>query len=407
MAGRLDHRKRHAQRLRQLMAQTRGMELCCGEQWAELERDLGLDVYAEALFQLSRVELPPEAARDCLTAILDHQRTMALGLGREVALLTAACDYLTRVQPMLQDPVLMDSRQLAQKEESALKDELTGLFNRRYFNQELPREIERFRRFGHPFSLLLLDLDSFKAFNDVHGHSAGDAALRQLGELMGKSARIYDHVVRYGGEEFALILPQARQKDALAVAERIREAAARQYIRYGGELIGPVTISIGAATFPQDALDMDTLVHRADEALYEAKNLRNTVRVFRDAKRQHPRFPLSDPISVRIVTDELTQMDARSLDISFGGMLCESALGVPEDTALSLVLSDPERGLNLPIQAIVRRVSSADGRNYHLGLSFTLDSLDDHRTLLALIEHRVRPAAPLSARRGPMATATA
>lgn len=392
MAARFAQHEKHAARLRQIMLRTHGVELCCDAQWLELESELGQQVYSEALYQLSHLEMLPEAARDLLLALLDHRRTMGLALGREVSLLAAASDYLTAVQPMLRDPVLLEGGLLAMKEEIALKDELTGLFNRRYFNQELPREVERFRRFGQPFALLLLDLDNFKAFNDSHGHSAGDAALAQLAALMRRGARGYDHVVRYGGEEFALILPQSRQHDAVAVAERIREEAARTPILYEGRLLGPVTVSAGAAIFPQDALDMETLVHRADEALFEAKALRNAVRMFRDAKRQHPRFPLSDPLSVQVVSGDLTLDEARSLDVSFGGMLVEASSRLPENTPLSVVLSDPGKGLRLPIQATVRRVSSPDGGTFHLGLSFNLDSLEDQKTLLSLIENRALPS---------------
>ncbi len=399
MAARFAQHEQHAPKLRQLMLRTRGLELCCDEQWHELEREFGQRIYSEAVYQLSHLELQPEAARKILLDILDHRRTMSLALGRDVSLLTAASDYLTAVRPMLRDPLLLDAGVLALKEEIALKDELTGLFNRRYFNQELPREIERFRRFGQPFALRLLDLDNFKAFNDAHGHSAGDAALAQLAELMCNGARGYDHVVRYGGEEFALILPQSRQHDAQAVAERIREEAARHLVRYEDMELGPVTVSIGAAVFPQDALDMDTLVHRADEALFEAKALRNTVRMFRDAKRQHPRFPLSDPLKVRVVSGDLTLAEARSLDVSFGGMLVETPKGLPENTPLSVVLSDPQKGLHLPIQAIVRRVSNPDGETFHLGLSFNLDSLEDQKTLLSLIENRALPSSHKTAQK--------
>lgn len=391
MVARFAQHDQHASQLRQLLLRTGGLGLFSHAIWADMERECGREVYSEALYQLSHLVLPPEGARELLIDLQNHRQAMSVAMGRDVSLLTAASDYLTAVCPMLKDPLLMDAGVLALKEEIALKDELTGLFNRRYFNMELPREIERFRRFGQPFALLLLDLDNFKAFNDSYGHSAGDAALVELAKLMRRGARGYDHVVRYGGEEFAIILPQARQHDAQAVAERIREEAARHLIRYEDRMLGPISLSIGAAIFPQDALDMETLVIRADEALFEAKALRNSVRMYRDAKRQHPRFPLSDPLSVRMVSGDLTLAEARSLDVSFGGMLVESYREVAENTPLSLVLSDPRLGLQLPLSAIVRRVSNPDGTTYHLGLSFTLDSVEDQKTLLSLIEHRALP----------------
>ena len=145
-------------------------------------------------------------------------------LGRNVGLRIALYDLFVNKHHIMKQPIMLEDVLLEHKEECAFKDSLTGLYNRRYFNQEVPREIERFRRFGIPFSLLMLDLDRFKHFNDNFGHLAGDEALKTVAEVLSNSARIYDRIVRYGGEEFAIILPQASRKEALVSAERIRAA---------------------------------------------------------------------------------------------------------------------------------------------------------------------------------------
>jgi diguanylate cyclase (GGDEF)-like protein len=366
--------------------------------WDSLAKAHGQEIYSEALYRLSRLEMPPDEARECLLAVIRHQDALCAALGRTVSLLTAMCDYFMQVEPVVREPILVELRLLQQKEDNAFRDELTGLFNRRAFNQEMPREMERFRRFGHGFSLLMLDLDHFKRFNDTQGHSAGDQALRDVAAILSDSARLYDRVVRYGGEEFAVILPQTGEEEALGVAERIREAMQNHHVVYAGQDLGCITVSTGLAVFPKDGLDMATLVQNADSALYQAKEQRNCVCAYRDANRNFPRYLLSDPLPLSLQIGSLGSLKADAWDISFGGLLCESSGSVPRSTSLRLELSDQERGIRLPIVAQIRRVQSTGQNTYRLGLSFKLDSVEDQRKLLALLEGRV--AADPHPRRG-------
>ncbi|MBU1230700.1 MAG: diguanylate cyclase [Proteobacteria bacterium] len=359
------------------------------EHWDRLANEYSEDIFSEALYHMSRLVLPAPEARDTIQAILQHQDGLCQALGRNVSLVTAMCDYFMQVNPLLREPILVEVNLLRQREESAYKDELTGLFNRRSFNQEIPREMERFRRFGQPFTLLMLDLDHFKDFNDTYGHSAGDQVLRDVAQILNDTARLYDRAVRYGGEEFAVILPQATREEATGVAERIRSSMARHQIDFAGRKMPPVTVSIGLACFPTDALDMSTLVQRADQALYMAKVTRNSVRPFCDHQRNHTRYILSDPLPVRL-SDAANKMYAVARDISFGGLLCETDMPVARASAIDLVLTDSVLGIRLPIRAQVSRVMS-HGDTYQLGLSFQLPSVEDQKSLMALIEGRTEP----------------
>ena len=359
-------------------------------QWEHLAKECGDEIYAEALYRLSRLELSPAEARDTVQAILQHQDGLCRALGRTVSMVTAMCDYFMQVNPMLREPVLVEVNLLRQREENAYKDELTGLFNRRSFNQEIPREMERFRRFGHPFSLLMLDLDHFKDFNDTYGHSAGDQALRDLAQILGETARLLDSVVRYGGEEFAVILPQTTREEAVGVAERIRLAVQRHVINFAGQQLPTITVSLGLACFPNDALDMASLVQRADQALYQAKVTRNCVRPFSDHQRTHTRYTLSDPLPLRL-SNKTDKSFAVARDISFGGLLCETDKPVARTSTLDLVLTDSVLGIRLPVSAQVNRVQATGHGSYQLGLSFQLPSQEDQKTLLALIEGRTQP----------------
>jgi diguanylate cyclase (GGDEF)-like protein len=152
----------------------------------------------------------------------------------------------------------------------SITDSLTGVWNRRHFDLRLDEELERSARFIEPFGLLLLDVDGFKPINDVYGHPAGDFVLVELARRLQEVTRSVDVVARFGGEEFALILPRTPLDGAAFVAEKIRVAVAREPFDAPGRVI-PVTVSVGVAAYPDSGVDPATLLAAADEALYDAK----------------------------------------------------------------------------------------------------------------------------------------
>ena len=153
----------------------------------------------------------------------------------------------------------------------SIRDPLTGLFNRRYLEESGARELARCERRNLPLSLMMLDIDRFKAFNDMHGHAGGDAVLAQFGRLLAEHSRGEDIACRYGGEEFTLVLPETPATVALERAEAIRAAVEALRVQYMGRELPWVTVSIGVATFPADGRDGDALLQAADDALYRAK----------------------------------------------------------------------------------------------------------------------------------------
>ena len=146
-------------------------------------------------------------------------------------------------------------------------DGLTGLYNHRHFHERLDHEIARGSRFGTTFSLIMLDIDLFKAYNDIHGHLAGDEILRRIAICIQTSIRSLDIAFRYGGEEFTIILPEARLDDAHKVAERIRKTIAART----SSTAPPITASIGVANWPIDGVMKAEIISCADDALYRAK----------------------------------------------------------------------------------------------------------------------------------------
>ena len=167
----------------------------------------------------------------------------------------------------------LENAQLYQRtKELSARDDLTGLFNRRHFFDNLEKEIQRARRYRRVFSLLMLDLDDFKGYNDTHGHLRGDEALKEVARLLLANSRRADVVGRFGGEEVVVLLPEINKQGAAVVAEKMRTAV-EQYAFFGRESQpgGRLTVTLGLVTYPVDSEEGLELVDLADRALYAGK----------------------------------------------------------------------------------------------------------------------------------------
>jgi len=160
---------------------------------------------------------------------------------------------------------------LQRAEALSVTDDLTRLYNSRYLNLSLRRETKRAIRSGRPLSLLFIDLDGFKAVNDTYGHLHGSRALVEAAAVIRGSARETDVVARFGGDEFAVVLPETVREGALAVAERIRDRIAEHRFLSGELLDVRLTASVGVATLPDAARSAEELVQAADRAMYRVK----------------------------------------------------------------------------------------------------------------------------------------
>jgi diguanylate cyclase (GGDEF)-like protein len=226
-----------------------------------------------------------EVIRELVAPTIRHNRVVAiLGIGnkptdydeKDVELVSYIADIIWTImeQKRANEQILQLNARL---EQLAMTDELTGLFNRRSFFKRGKEEIRRSRRYHTPLSLLMIDIDNFKAVNDTYGHDAGDRMLRCVADTLQHSIRDIDLLARLGGEEFGILLPNTEAADAVKLAERLRLAVAQATCSLLEHQAG-VTLSIGVTTYDQDIENIDHLLKDADTAMYRAKNLgRNQV----------------------------------------------------------------------------------------------------------------------------------
>ncbi|MBR9883596.1 MAG: diguanylate cyclase [Oceanospirillales bacterium] len=192
-----------------------------------------------------------------------------------LSVVVIALRFFARSQRMLQEMNILLEQQVQERTEELKKlsyeDPLTGLKNRRYFDEVMAREVALAARQRRPLSLLICDIDKFKDFNDTYGHTAGDEALRRVACKMRESFRQTDIACRYGGEEFVIIMPDASSEDALKRAEELRRAVSMDSVVIDGQTLEPVTLSAGIASWPENVSEADSLLTSADKALYSAK----------------------------------------------------------------------------------------------------------------------------------------
>jgi diguanylate cyclase (GGDEF)-like protein len=168
--------------------------------------------------------------------------------------------------------VLGNVYQLTRSRDLAMRDDLTKAFNRRFFESYLDEEIERARRYGSLFSIIFLDLDDLKNVNSLHGHLAGSRTLQEVAKRILNAVRGIDKVVRFGGDEFCIILPQTDSEQALAVANRVRKSIGASKFKLEPSIEISITASFGIASYPVHAVTKEDLIRQADQAMYRVKS---------------------------------------------------------------------------------------------------------------------------------------
>jgi diguanylate cyclase (GGDEF)-like protein len=225
------------------------------------------DFYSRLMAALINIELAETDAQATFIELLEHHQKMEADIGRRTDLRVAAMDYLLVHPEVVPSPTIVDHNMLQLTQRLAAVDELTGLFNRRFLETYLAKELNRAQRYEQVFAVLFLDLDDFKLINDSLGHAVGDRVLAGLGKQITDMLRHEDFAARYGGEESTIVLPQTTIEGAVAFGERLRTALHEQ------EFVPDVavTFSAGVAAYPRDGVSADEILRQADAALYDAK----------------------------------------------------------------------------------------------------------------------------------------
>ena len=242
------------------------------EKLLELEHSFGNKVYSDMLYLLTHSEFEPDEAREYWYSILEHRQELSRRLEREISFQVAVCDYFTHIQPKLQGLVLVEVNLLVQKERASLLDPFTGLYNRRFFERMLAKEVEQSRRHDQPFCLVALHVDNLEKYYQIHGRRHGDNALSDLAKTIVRTARSNDLVIRYGEEDFVMILSQIDADQGAIAAGRHCEAVSGQHF-LGQENLpgGNLTVSIGLTAYPRDAGAGPALAERAFMAMNQAR----------------------------------------------------------------------------------------------------------------------------------------
>ena len=236
------------------------------EEFERIRGESGNSFYVDLLKVLVHFDFSLEDARDHWNGILKHTREMQDKLDRPVSFRVGMLDYFISQNKILKNPMMIEISIFDEVVKSSLQDELTRLYNRRYFDMCLVREVNRARRHRSSVALLMVDIDDFKQFNDRFGHQTGDEIMRTIGVLLRTTFRNEDIPCRFGGEEFVVVLPETTSKQALTVARRFLDALKTSRVN---DTV--ITVSGGIAHFPDHADNPANLLLEADRALYRAK----------------------------------------------------------------------------------------------------------------------------------------
>jgi diguanylate cyclase (GGDEF)-like protein len=272
-----------------------------------------------------------------------------------------------------------------QAREMAYRDELTGLHNFRYFKEFLGYEISRSKQYHSGVSLVLIDIDDFKGYNDSLGHQAGNAALVDIAMLITEALREVDLAARYGGEEFVVVAPETPKLGARRLARRIcSQIEAHVFPGEEGQPGGRLTASLGVATYPADAASAEELVRRADQALYLGKSSgKNQVCLYGNNRRSYRRIPAANQGSVRYGAEEAS---LTTLDLSEGGVRFFTDLSVLPDALVELRLRLSETGGEIAMAGRVIQLSARDAGGYEAAVRAIEIGAEDRKRLAAVLE---------------------
>ena len=342
----------------------------------------GESVYSVLIHLLSHLKFEPAEAHEHWRNILAHRLDLQQRLASAVDLRVALTSYFVQVNRQLRNPKIIELKLFEQTQASAYRDELTGLHNYRLFREYLTQEITRSEQHATPLSLVMIDVDNFKMYNDRNGHETGNDALALIAQLLKRSLRKGDLAARYGGEEFALILPMTSKTTAHQVAERARSTIEQHSFHNDvHQPSGSLTVSIGVATFPADAADFSGLVRQADRAMYIAKSSgKNQVQLYGRSRRSFQRVAASLSGEYRVLVAEAHPLV--TVDVSEKGLRFNADRPLPVGALIDFRLNVSDIGRSVAACGRVVHVSEQPDGRYQAALRITDMEPADHDALL-------------------------
>ncbi len=340
-----------------------------------LHKKSGDDFFVDLFKVLINIEFPPDEAGEYWKKIMYHKKFLSNRIGKEMNFRVAMLDYFINVNKKIKNPKIIEIKLFEKTIKFALVDELTGLYNRKYYDDIIEKELNRAKRHKRILSLCVIDIDDFKHYNDEFGHIEGDKVLETFGIVIQQCLRKEDVICRYGGEEFVAIMPEVDNADALKSIERLR----RELYKYKFKDGHPITFSAGVAVFPIDADNKSELFIKADKAMYTAKsNGKDQTCIYGHERRGKKRIPVDWQVTYSILkyhNGKYIQKDfseGQAKDISLEGICFETDKRLNNGDILKVVFNnetgDTEIDRNAEVVWVTNK-ESHDG-NYKIGLKF-------------------------------------
>ncbi len=347
----------------------------------------GDEVYDEFFYVLTRKRFGAETAAQHWKCIIPHMTSIITPHYQRQGLLPAILHYMQREVDIMSDPRFLEADYIKNIQRSSITDGLTGLYNQTFFKASLSKMIQQARRHDIPsFAIVLFDLDHFKHYNDACGHLAGDHALRKVADIIQQNIRESDIAVRYGGEEFALLLPQATRVYAANVAQPIRQAIESEMFPGQERLPSEnLTISGGIAEYPLDADDVDALIEFADAELYKAKARRNCIYPAGEDRRNSFRSPVRSLVEFSPPADGSFRSGI-SFDINEFGMALGCDIPLMVGTVVNLRFYRPFWNSDFLLNGTVRQVRQHGDLNF-IGIEFNRTFLGNDNSLVSVFSH--------------------
>ena len=340
----------------------------------DLEEQEGPVVYVELLYLLTDMRFNPDDAQKHWKAVIRHREELEDALGYEMDLSVVLVSYFVQVSPKLKNPKVVELRLFEETRASAYKDDLTGLHNFRFFQEFLRWEVKRCERSGGEFSIAMGDLDNFKSYNDRFGHEAGNEALEAVGRALELAGRDQDVAVRYGGEEFVLIMPETGKEDAGRVADRVASVRARDRRNH----------ECGDRVLSSGRIGAEALIRCADRAMYTAKAKgKNQAQLYGANRRALPRVDVALEGEIRGL--KKNSLPFSTMNVSERGLRVRAKAPLALNSMVEFVLHLPGHDEGVKAYGRVVRVYEKEDDAYQMAISIMDIDTREHAAFTAYL----------------------